>query len=816
MPRLLAILEYSSFGSSLCAADVTGDGWADLLIGAPTFTHYGNDSHAYDQGRVFVYISKGQVLSGQDNFIKGTTLSGDERSFSRFGSAISSIGDINRDSINDIAVGAPVEEEGAGAVYIYLGTRQGPANTYSQKIRGKDFTPPLSSFGSHVSKPTSELSDYNYPDFAVGAPGSAAAVFFKTRLIVNAQASIELTPNPVDKINGLCPGMLGGIESGCVNVTLCLNFTYSTTGLAESATNKFRSLDFNVVLAVDRLISTDGARRVRMYISGDGTTSTTLQLNPTVTRTTRWCLRDNVAILKQDQIDRNPFVPIELTANFSLNTTDFPDIAPMLNQSMPNSVTRQLRFKNQCGQDERCQTDLLLSGHVEYMPPSDVSYPFNVINHTKQVDLVLEVVNSQETSFGLKLKVNLTGHMDFWTVTGNTSMLCDDLHDSVLHCQGWTPLGSNKAVQIRLKFLADSVPLEPRNRVVAFHVQVMPSDPVENPEMDETNNVKRLESRTAIVADVRLDGSSTPSVRYVADSDQADVSVVHKVLVTNRGPSFLPPTVLNVTLPFRDATASDILLAANVTMEQGGVVVECPQVLTTGSVVGEATSTPGTLTTPSSSTRPGSGGDAGRQTTRSQGGGGSTTTDDPFGNIAPSRRRREAGNEQRAPASIKNDGRTKRMDCGSYQCRIYQCPLMTMQAKERAEVNVTVTLQRAAIAFLGNVDSLLYVTTSSVAEPELVLFYPWSEPRRLEVATQIRRISGGDEINIWFIIGGIIGGLLLLLLIGLLAWKCGFFKREDKKRLEKLKRQSGFYDSNRSVKRKSQRASSSGSAPEKN
>ncbi|KAL8570345.1 hypothetical protein ACOMHN_035763 [Nucella lapillus] len=746
--------EYSSFGSSLCAADVTGDGWADLLVGAPTFTHYGNDSHAYDAGssstsaRARCYQDS-KELSGQvsdtsvseDYFLKG-----DERSFSRFGSAISSIGDINRDSINDIAVGAPVEEEGAGAVYIYLGTRQGPANTYSQKIRGKDFTPPLSSFGSHVFKPTSELSDYNYPAFAMGAPESSEALVFRTRPIVSAHVDVQATPNPVEQTNQLCPKSRGSL-SGCVNVTVCLTVT---NGITDKNDGSSLSLDFQVELEVDVLMISKRTRRVRLYDEEKGTTTTSLTVPLTLDGASKQC-QTFLAFLLQAQIDRNPFVPIELTASFSLNTTDFPDIAPMLNQSMPNSVTHQLRFKNQCGQDERCRTDLSLSGHVEYMQPSDVSYPFNVINHTKQVklDLVLEVVNSQETSFSLKLTVNLTGHMDFWTVTGNTSMLCDDLLDSVLHCQGWTPLGSNKTVQIRLKFLADSVPLEPRNRVVTFLVKVMPSDPVENPEMDETNNVKRLESRRAIVADERLDGSSTPSVRYVADSDQADVSVVHKVLVTNGGPSFLPPTVLKVTLPFRDATASDILLAANVTMEQGGVVVECPQVLTTGSVVGEATSTPGTLTTPSSSTRPGSGGDVGRQTTRSQSGGGSSMTDDPFGEIASSRRRREAGNEQRAPASDKNNDRTKRM----------------------------------------KVRSLLYVTTARVRRPHTVLFYPWSEPKVKKGETVIRRVSEGDEISIWYIVGGITGGLLLLLLIG---WY-GFFARKDKARLRKLKRDSGFY-----------------------
>jgi LPXTG-motif cell wall-anchored protein len=41
----------------------------------------------------------------------------------------------------------------------------------------------------------------------------------------------------------------------------------------------------------------------------------------------------------------------------------------------------------------------------------------------------------------------------------------------------------------------------------------------------------------------------------------------------------------------------------------------------------------------------------------------------------------------------------------------------------------------------------------------------------LQVLTPLRKVSSGDNINIWYIIGGIVGGLILLILIALLAWK---------------------------------------------
>ena len=42
----------SYFGASLCAADLNGDQWDDLLVGAPMYMD------RYDEGRVYVYMNR--------------------------------------------------------------------------------------------------------------------------------------------------------------------------------------------------------------------------------------------------------------------------------------------------------------------------------------------------------------------------------------------------------------------------------------------------------------------------------------------------------------------------------------------------------------------------------------------------------------------------------------------------------------------------------------------------------------------------------------------------------------------------------------
>lgn len=54
----------------------------------------------------------------------------------RFGSALTVLPDLNMDKLNDLAVGAPLENDGQGSIYIFHGGRDNGINsinpTYSQ------------------------------------------------------------------------------------------------------------------------------------------------------------------------------------------------------------------------------------------------------------------------------------------------------------------------------------------------------------------------------------------------------------------------------------------------------------------------------------------------------------------------------------------------------------------------------------------------------------------------------------------------------------------------------------------------------------
>ena len=62
----------------------------------------------------------------------------------------------------DIAIGAPLEDEGRGAVYIFKGSKRGLEIPHSQKITAKNINLSLRGFGAVISKGL-DINNDQYP-----------------------------------------------------------------------------------------------------------------------------------------------------------------------------------------------------------------------------------------------------------------------------------------------------------------------------------------------------------------------------------------------------------------------------------------------------------------------------------------------------------------------------------------------------------------------------------------------------------------------------------------------------------------------------
>eukprot|EP00061_Rhincodon_typus_P003621 g20538.t1 len=56
----------------------------------------------------------------------------DKSQNSRFGSAIAGVRDLNHDSFNDVVVGAPLEDDHRGAIYVFHGYNKNILKEYKQ------------------------------------------------------------------------------------------------------------------------------------------------------------------------------------------------------------------------------------------------------------------------------------------------------------------------------------------------------------------------------------------------------------------------------------------------------------------------------------------------------------------------------------------------------------------------------------------------------------------------------------------------------------------------------------------------------------
>ena len=148
-------------GFSVCSAgDVNGDGYSDVLVGAPD-----NDNGQSDEGAAYLFLGSPAGLS----LAPGWTREGDQAS-ARFGLSVASAGDMNGDGYSDVLVGAPGYTDGQageGAVFLYLGSSGGLSSVPARLWQGNQAG---ARFGSSVSG-AGDVNGDGFDDVLVGVPG---------------------------------------------------------------------------------------------------------------------------------------------------------------------------------------------------------------------------------------------------------------------------------------------------------------------------------------------------------------------------------------------------------------------------------------------------------------------------------------------------------------------------------------------------------------------------------------------------------------------------------------------------------------------
>jgi hypothetical protein len=168
-----------------CAGDVNGDGYADIIVGAPN-----NDTGFANAGAAYIFYGGSAMNSAADVIITGAAAN------DMLGYSVAPAGDVNGDGYADVIVGAPFNDyagTNAGRAYLFYGA--------SSMINDVDVTLTGATANDNFGLSVASAGDVNsdgYSDVIVGAPyyGSlniGRAYVYYGGSAMNAVADVLLT-----------------------------------------------------------------------------------------------------------------------------------------------------------------------------------------------------------------------------------------------------------------------------------------------------------------------------------------------------------------------------------------------------------------------------------------------------------------------------------------------------------------------------------------------------------------------------------------------------------------------------------------------
>ncbi|XP_022382101.1 integrin alpha-L isoform X5 [Enhydra lutris kenyoni] len=427
----------SYFGGELCGVDMDHDGETELLlIGAPLF--YGEQRG----GRVFIYQKK------QLRFEVISELQGDPGyPLGRFGAAIAALTDINGDGLVDVAVGAPLEEQ--GAVYIFNGQHGALSPRPSQRIKGTQVSSGIRWFGRSIHG-VKDLGGDGLTDVAVGAEG--LVVVLSSRPVVDILTQIAFSPAEIPVHEVECSYSPSNKKKEGVNITVCFQ--------VKPLTLQFQGL---LVANLTYTLQLDGHRtRSRgLFLGGRHELSghTVVTRQPSCTEF--WF---HFPVCIQDLIS-----PINISLNFSLLEEEGTprdqqagkNVQPILRPSL-HAETKEIPFEKNCGEDKQCEADL----GVSFSPGSGVLR----LTPSASLSVSLTLSNLEEDAYWVRLNLSFPQGLSFRKVEmrkphTHIPVSCEELPEvsklltRILSCNVSSPIfkaGSLVAIQVMFHTLLNS------------------------------------------------------------------------------------------------------------------------------------------------------------------------------------------------------------------------------------------------------------------------------------------------------------------------------------------------------------------------
>jgi uncharacterized protein (TIGR02145 family) len=209
-----AILEcnqdFAEFGTSVASAgDVNGDGYSDVIVGAWFY-----DSGESNEGAAFIYHGS---PSGISNTAVAMVESNQEDAY--LGNAVSSAGDVNSDGYSDLIIGAYKYDNGQtdeGAAFVYKGGATGINSTAADTLESNQY---FAYMGYSVAS-AGDVNGDGYSDIIIGAYSydngltdeGAAFIYHGSAIGINTSAAAFVESNQIDAEMGRSVASAGDVN----------------------------------------------------------------------------------------------------------------------------------------------------------------------------------------------------------------------------------------------------------------------------------------------------------------------------------------------------------------------------------------------------------------------------------------------------------------------------------------------------------------------------------------------------------------------------------------------------------------------------
>ncbi|XP_071803736.1 integrin alpha-6-like isoform X2 [Asterias amurensis] len=776
-----------SFGYEVCSADLDGDGFDDLIVGAPIY--YNRSTEA--GGRVYIYLNKYQ--NGTFLGIEPTRLTGVRDSM--FGMSIANLGDLNIDGYEDIAIGAPYENNGVGAVYIYHGGPDGIIQPASQKITPADLPDDLptsrdigQAFGYSLSGGL-DLDGNQYPDLTIGAFQADALVTLRARPIISITAELQLRESQID------PNITTkkGAEAFRSYVQVQMKYECNADRFDESI-----RVEYSIEAEEERrdmgLTSRVIFEASDSYAIRDQTILLQPQSNEETVESTRFWFT-----LRPGFTDIFRKIPFKL--NYKLPDVEVTTPTPgepvpdlnkfaILNSQMDPSKVAEIDFIKACAQlDGECITDLEVAA---YLHLDDQEKPVLRVGEHKNLFVTVTVRNNEEPAYDPKLTITFPEMLEFSKIEDDASQLirfgCNLLEDNttVIVCKLGYPYKEKQFEAFTLKFDTRDVPSDASNFTIRMSATSTNRDA--NPDDNQVSLFAEVQS----ITDIQIIGE-TNKEQYTFEGDVIGESamtytdeigdeVIHTWTVYNNGSGIVAESVVTISFPYEVANGKWLLYLTHkpvVEDNKGQCEIdpiyvnelqleERPEELTIVQLTTEASPLVGRSQSPNDESPTD----------------GSKTTRSPKGR----RRRRDVVNEEQGAQKSRaqeQQGQILTLNCydKTARCFEFKCYMERLGEEDEAKIYVKSRLWKST--FLEDYINAKEVLVTSVGKIDILNapFLTQSNDDNdvfnltMEVKPSSVTLPPPEPLAWWIILVAVLVGIIILIILIILLWKVGFFRR---------------------------------------